>query len=94
MFRFRSRQPQEPVSPATAPVANFHRSPSRFHSVSWRLFCRPSNPDDSCQNLRFGGDGRLSRIDCEVGKHEAWFSEFLGEEPSGHSSRKSMENSP
>jgi hypothetical protein len=94
MSRFRSRRPQEPVSLATAPAANFHRSPSRFQSVSWRLFCRPSNPDDSCQNLRFGGGGRLSKIGGEVGKHEAWFSAFLGEDPSSHSSRKSKENSP
>lgn len=89
MSRFRSRRPHEPVSLATGPAANFHCSPSRIQSVSWRLFCRPSNPDDSCQNLRFSGDGRLSRIRCEVGKHEARFSEFLGEDPSGHSSCKS-----
>jgi len=94
MSRYRSEPPQEPVSMATAPAANFHRSPSRSQSDSWRLFCWLNNPDDSGQNLRFGGDGRMSRIGCEVGKHEAWFSEFLGEEPSGHSSRNLGENSP
>jgi ferritin-like protein len=49
-------------------------------------------------NLTFGKDHRtydlaLAILHEEVG-HEAWFSEFIGEGPSGHALRKSGESSP
>src|SRR5215468_1481266 len=49
-------------------------------------------------NMTFGKDHRtydlaLAILHEEV-EHEAWFSEFLGEGPSGHAIRKSGENSP
>ena len=49
-------------------------------------------------NMTFGKDHRtydlsLAILHEEI-EHEAWFSEFLGEGPSGHSIRKSGENSP
>ncbi len=49
-------------------------------------------------NMTFGKDHRTydlaNAILHEEIEHEAWFSEFLGEGPSGHSIRKSGENSP
>jgi ferritin-like protein len=49
-------------------------------------------------NMTFGKDHRTydlaNAILHEEIEHEAWFSEFLGEGPSGHSMRKSGENSP
>jgi ferritin-like protein len=49
-------------------------------------------------NMTFGKDHRtydlaLAILHEEI-EHEAWFSEFLGEGPSGHALRKSGENSP
>jgi ferritin-like protein len=41
---------------------------------------------------RAGDCGRNVRH--EKIEHEAWFSEFIGEGPSGHALRKSGENSP
>jgi hypothetical protein len=48
--------------------------------------------------MTFGKDHRtydlsLAILHEEI-EHEAWFSEFLGEGPSGHALRKSGENSP
>jgi ferritin-like protein len=49
-------------------------------------------------NMTFGKDHRTydlaNAILHEEIEHEAWFSEFLGEGPSGHALRKSGENSP
>src|SRR2546429_4783914 len=49
-------------------------------------------------DLTFGKDHRtydlsLAILHEEI-EHEAWFSEFIGEGPSGHALRKSGENSP
>jgi ferritin-like protein len=49
-------------------------------------------------NFTFGKDHRtydlaLAILHEEI-EHEAWFAEFLGEGPSGHSIRRSGENSP
>jgi ferritin-like protein len=49
-------------------------------------------------NMTFGKDHRtydlaLAILHEEI-EHEAWFSEFIGEGPSGHALRKSGENSP
>jgi ferritin-like protein len=49
-------------------------------------------------NMTAGKDHRtydlsLAILNEEV-EHEAWFSEFLGEGPSGHALRKSRDNSP
>jgi len=48
--------------------------------------------------MTFGKDHRtydlsLAILHEEI-EHEAWFSEFIGEGPSGHALRKSGENSP
>jgi ferritin-like protein len=49
-------------------------------------------------NMTFGKDHRTYELSAailhEEIEHEAWFSEFLGEGPSGHALRKSGENSP
>lgn len=49
-------------------------------------------------NMTQGKDHRTYELSAailhEEIEHEAWFSEFLGEGPSGHSLRKSGENSP
>lgn len=49
-------------------------------------------------NMTCGKDHRTYELSAailhEEIEHEAWFSEFLGEGPSGHALRKSGENSP
>jgi len=49
-------------------------------------------------NMTFGKDHRTYDLSAailhEEIEHEAWFSEFLGEGPSGHALRRSEENSP
>lgn len=62
-----------------------------------RILCAPSvrGYTEIC-NMTFGKDHRtydlaLAILHEEI-EHEAWFSEFIGEGPSGHALRKSGEN--